>query len=256
MELMSAPRTRHLTVHGRKPVLEALRSGLPVARVHLADGARGDTIAEILDAARRSGVTVERTSEHRISAIARTGRHHQGVVADITAPRMATLAAFLEQRTGRNHATTVLVLDQVHNPANVGMILRTATAAGVDGVVVPDTGTAEIGPVAIKASAGVAFAAPILRVDRAEYAVNQLVEARFEVVAVDAGGEHLFEAPLDQRVALVVGNETTGLSPEVRASCTRTVSLPLAGGVESLNVAAAAAVVCYELVRRRGPGPS
>jgi len=248
---MSSPRTRHLTVYGRKPVLEALQSDLVVARVHMVDGARGDSIAEILDAARRRGVTVERTSEHRISAIARNGRHHQGVVADVAAPRMATLGAFLEQRTGRNHATTVLVLDQIHNPANVGMILRTAAAAGLDGIVVPDAGTAEIGPVAIKASAGVAFAAPILRVDRAEYAVNQLLDARFEVVAVDAGGELLFDAPLGDRVALVLGNETTGLSGEVRERCDRTVSLPLAAGVESLNVAAAAAVVCYELVRRR-----
>jgi 23S rRNA (guanosine2251-2'-O)-methyltransferase len=164
---------------------------------------------------------------------------------------MQPLMAFLEQRTGRDHATSVLVLDAVHNPANLGMILRTATGAGVDGIVVPEVGTAEIGPLVIKASAGVAFSAPILRIDRAEYALAQLADARFELVAVDAGGPSLFDADLSDRVALVLGNETAGISPEAREHCDHTVSLPLSNDVESLNVAAAAAVVSYEIARRR-----
>lgn len=245
-----SPRDRYLTVHGRKPVVEALRSSHQVARVHLADKVRGDTIDTILELARRRDVPVERVSERRLAAVARSGQH-QGVVADVRAPRMQPLMAFLEQRTGRHHATTVLVLDRIHNPANLGMILRSATAAGLDGIVVPESGTAGIGPVAIKASAGVAFSAPILRVDEAEYAMVQLRDARFELVAVDSGGPSLFEAELSDRVALVLGNETEGLSTAVRDACTRTVSLPLAEGVESLNVAAAASIVAYDMVRRR-----
>lgn len=239
-----------MTVYGRKPVLEALTDGLPVARVHLADGARGEIVSEILTAARTRGVQVNRVSERRVSSISRNGRQDQGVVADVAAPRMQALGAFLEQRTGRDYATSVLLLDGIHNPANLGMILRTATAAGLDGVVVPEDETASIGPLTIKASAGVAFRAPILRIDRAEYAAAQLVEARFEVVAVDADGEDLFESELSERVALVLGNESEGISSVVREICVRTVSLPLSNEVESLNVAAAAAVVAYDLMRR------
>lgn len=245
-----SPRDRFLTVHGRKPVLEALESGHQVAKVHVADRATGDIVERILREARQRGVPVERVAERRITAVAQSAQH-QGVVADVKAPRMAPLMSFLEQRTGRQHATTVLVLDRVHNPANVGMILRTATAAGLDGIVVPQTGTAGIGPVAIKASAGVAFAAPILRIDRSEYALAQLRDARFEIVALDAGGETLFDAELSDRVALVVGNESDGISAEAREYCDRTVSLPLANGVESLNVAAAASIAAYDLCRRR-----
>ena len=105
-------------------------------------------------------------SDNRINALARSGQH-QGVAADIRAKRMQSLPSFLEQRTGRKYGSIVLVLDGIHNPANLGMILRSATAAGLDGVVVPDEGTAKIGAVAIKASAGVAFKAPILRIDNA-----------------------------------------------------------------------------------------
>lgn len=245
-----SPRDRYLTVHGRKPVLEALQQGQAVARIHLVERAQGDVLQQILELAKARDVAVERTSERRLVALARSGQH-QGIVADVRAPRMQPLLAFLEQRTGRQHATTVVVLDHVHNPANLGMILRTATAAGIDGIVVPDAGTAAIGPVAIKASAGVAFAAPILRVDRVEYAMTQLTDARFQIVALDAGGDSLFDAPLDERIALVVGNETTGLSAEARAGCSQTISLPLENGVESLNVAAAASIAVYELVRRR-----
>jgi len=244
-----SPRDRYLTVHGRKPVLEALEAGQPVARIHLAERLDADFTNRVLDLARAREVRVERTSDRRLTAIARSGQH-QGVVADVKAPRMVPLMAFLEQRTGRLHATTVLVLDHIHNPANLGMILRTATAAGIDGVVVPDVGTAAVGPVAIKASAGVAFHAPILRVDKVEYAVTQLDDARFEIVGLEAGGDSLFDCELPERIAVVVGNETDGLSEEVRAACHRYVSVPLANGVESLNVAVAASVVAYEMVRR------
>ncbi len=245
-----SPSDRYLTVHGRKPVLEALQQGRAIARIHLSERGQGPVVGEILDLARQRDVVVERVSEKRLAALARSGQH-QGVVADVRAPRLQTLLGFLEQRTGRQHATTLLVLDRVHNPANLGMILRSATAAGIDGIVVPEAGTADIGPVAIKASAGVAFQAPILRVDRVEYAMTQLVDARFAIVALDAGGDSIFEAVLGDRLALVVGNETEGLSAQTRAACTQTVSLPLANGVESLNVAAAATVAVYELMRRR-----
>ena len=248
---MASPRHRYLTVYGRKPVLEALEAGLPVARIHLADGARGDVVADIVEAAKRRGVQLQRVSDRRVSAISGNSKQDQGVVADVTAPQMQSLMAFLEQRTGRHHATAVLLLDGIHNPANLGMILRSATAAGLDGIVVPDAGTAEIGPLVVKASAGVAFRAPILRIDRAEYAAAQLSDARFELVAVDSGGEALFDARLGDRVALVLGNETAGISPELAGYCARTVSLPLANDVESLNVAAAASIVSYDLVRRR-----
>ena len=247
-----SPRDQYLVVYGRKPVLEALTGSVDVARVHIADRAKGEIVNEILEAARARGVQVNRVSARRVSSISRNGKQDQGIVADIAAPRMQSLMAFLEQRTGRHHATSVLVLDGIHNPANLGMILRTATAAGVDGIVVPDAGTAEIGPLTIKASAGVAFGAPILRIDRAEYAVAQLADERFDVLAIDAEGEDLFAAQLSDRVAFVLGNETAGISESVAHYCTRSLSVPLSNGVESLNVSAAAAVVSYELVRRRG----
>ena len=146
---------------------------------------------------------------------------------------------------------SVLVLDGITTPANVGMILRSVTAAGVDGVVVPRRGVASIDPLVVKASAGVAFRAPILKAYTAAEAVAALKEHGFHVVGLDAEGEDdLFTAYLPEPVAFVLGSETSGHGPEVAGLVDTWVSIPMAGGVESLNVAAAAAVVCFELVRR------
>lgn len=222
-----------------------------MAKVLIADRARGEGIEEINDLARRSGIRVERVKESRITAVARNGKQHQGVVADVIAPNMSSLSSFLEHRNGRRFATTVVVLDGVHNPANVGMILRSAVAAGIDGVVVPSAGTADIGPLVIKASAGVAFAAPIVRTDTADGAVSDLVEARFTILGLDAGGdESLFEAELPERCALLLGNESEGPSEASSNQVHRWLSIPVAEPVESLNVACAATLAMYELQRR------
>lgn len=239
------------------PVLEALASpDLAVSRVFVAETATGEAVGRIVSAAAARGVPVERVTVERVAALARNGRHHQGVAADVDAPNLCPLGTFLERRShGRAHRSAVLVLDAVHNPANVGMVLRSATAAGLDGVVVPRRGTAELGPLVVKASAGVAFHAPVVRCETTVEAVDALLDARFEVVGLDAavpGAADLFTAGLPERAAYVVGNEADGLSPAVRARVGRWLRVPLAGGVESLNVAAAATLLAFEVARREG----
>ena len=238
-----------MTVFGRKPVLEALADRrLDVDKVILADNARGAAAREIIDAAGARSVRVERASAHRVKVLAGNGKQDQGVLADVVAPRMRRLADGLAARPA-----TVLVLDGITTPANVGMVLRTATAAGIEGIVVPRRGVAGIDPLVVKASAGVAFHAPVLRCYTAEEACAALRDAGYPLFALDgAARQSLFDATLPRRAAYVLGGETAGVSPEVRKHVTGLVSIPMAGGVESLNVASAAAVLCFELVRRNG----
>jgi 23S rRNA (guanosine2251-2'-O)-methyltransferase len=244
-----SPKDRFVTVFGRKPVLEALADRrLDVDKVILADNARGGAANEIIDAARARSVRIERASPHRVKVLAGNGKQDQGVLADVVAPRMRRLADGLAARPA-----TVLVLDGITTPANVGMILRTATAAGIGGIVVPRRGVASIDPLVVKASAGVAFHAPMLRCYTAEEACAALRAAGYPLYALDgAARQSLFDAALPKRAAYVLGGETAGVSPEVRAHVTGLVSIPMAGEVESLNVASAAAVLCFELVRRHG----
>lgn len=247
-----SPRDIFVTVYGRKPVLEALADpGLAVHKVVVAEGTRGASLTEILEAARRRDVPVHRASAHRVKVLAGNGRHDQGVLADVVAPRMRLLADMLATRPRR---ASVLVLDRITTPANVGMILRTATAAGLDGIVLPRRGVPAIDPLVVKASAGVAFSAPVLRCGTAEEAGERLRSAGFTLLGLTGsarGSECLFDADLPELAGYVLGNETSGVSEPVRRQVAGWLSIPMSGGVDSLNVASAAAVLCFELVRRR-----
>lgn len=240
---------KYLVLHGRKPVQEALEEGLEIACIHVSSKATGDIVQRIKSLARARGIRIEITSESRISALSKSGQH-QGVAADLQTQRMQSLPQFLSERNGRKHQTAVVVLDGVHNPANVGMIIRTVTAAGLDGIIVPDKGTASINPVVIKASAGTVFKAPIVRVDTAINAIDQLIENRFEILGLELKGESIFQTEFSERMALVLGNETFGLSAGTTERMSKSVSIPLTNKIESLNVAATAAIVSYEIYRR------
>ena len=249
------PRDTFITVYGRRPVLEVLADpALEIDKVVLATNAQGASAEEILRSAAERGVPVLREPPERVTRISRNGRHDQGVVADVRAAGLAPLGEWVASLRGEPR--TVLVLDGVTNPANVGMILRTATAAGLDGVVLPRRGTADVGPLVVKASAGVAFRAPILRAATVEQALDDLTGAGFMLAGLAADAERsLFDATFGERTALVLGSESEGVTREARPWIHEWISIPMAGGVESLNVASAAAVLAFELCRRR-PRPA
>jgi 23S rRNA (guanosine2251-2'-O)-methyltransferase len=249
-----SPKDTFITVYGRMPVLEVLQDRrLEVDKLIVADNARGESLDRILGLARRRGVPVKSAAPHRVKLLAGNGKQDQGILADVIAPRMRTLGEFTEaERRGRSQ---VLVLDGVNNPQNVGMIIRTATAAGLAGVVLPRVGSPTIDPLVIKASAGVAFHASIIRCRTGAEAAEELGRAGFVIYGLSGeASTSLYEADdLPGRLALVLGNESTGVAPETADWVDRWLSIPMAGGVESLNVASAAAVVCFDLVRRALP---
>src|SRR4051794_32303794 len=232
-----------VTVYGRMPVLEALRDpAVPVAKVLLARTARGDSVDEIVAEAKARGVTLQRVAPEKVTRVSGNGRHDQGVVADVDAPNLRELDD--EIPGGR---LAYLVLDGITNPANVGMIVRTATAAGLDGVVLPRAGVPDVGPLVVKASAGVAFRATILSCDTAVAGARALTGAGLGVVGMRAGAPSIFDVRLPERAAYVLGSEHAGVSPAVAELVTEWRSIPLANDVESLNVAVAAGVLAYEI---------
>jgi len=243
-----SPKDRFVTVYGRRPVLEVLSDpALTVDKVVFADNARGAGVGEITAAAARRGVPVQRASAERVKKLAGNGRQDQGVLADVVAPRMRLIADAAADPGVRR----VVLLDGVTTPANVGMVIRSATAAGVDGIVVPRRGVASLDPFVVKASAGVAFRAPILKAGTALEAATVLRDNGFQLVGLAAaGGSPLFGAAFGPRVALVLGSESEGIDPALAEVVDLWVSIPMSNDVESLNVSAAAAVVCFELVRR------
>lgn len=249
------PRDRFITIYGRKPVLELL--GQPdrqVARVLLDRRARGPVAREILARAEARGVEVERVEAAAVTRLSRNAKQDQGVVADVEAPSMDALTSWLARRDPET-ATNLWLLDGITNAANVGMILRSAVAFGVDGVVLPRRGCPEVGPLVIKASAGIAYEAPILRVASVKDAIGAASQHGVELIALAGEAEASLETvSVPRRCMVALGNETEGVSEAVRAACGASWSIPMAPGAESLNVAVAASVVGYELARRRRRG--
>lgn len=249
---MSHPRDRFITVYGRKPVLEALADPrVEVDKLLVARGAGGDHLDRIVQAARARGISPQYRPAKDVTRLSRNGRQDQGVALDVIAPRMQALETWLASDAPRSQ---LFVLDGITTPANVGLIIRAATAAGFDGIVLPRVGCPEVSPLVIKASAGVALRAPILRTRAVADAIEALVAAGHAIMGLAADGiDDIHGVPLSDRMAWVLGGETSGLSDAAVAALTHRVRIPMRGDVESLNVATAAAVVAFEVQRRTAP---
>lgn len=233
-------------IYGRMPVLEALADpAVTVELILLARTARGDTVDGIVRLAADRGVALKRVAPEKVTRTSGNGRHDQGVVAEVVAPGVVPLTSWLAEGNVPRH---LLLLDGVTNPSNVGMIVRAATAAGLDGVVLPEAGSPDVGPLVVKASAGVAFRATILSTPTAAEALRLMDDV--PSVGLRADAPSLFDGPLPERAVWVLGGEHDG----VTVACDQWRSVPMANGVESLNVAITAAIVAYELVRGRPPG--
>jgi 23S rRNA (guanosine2251-2'-O)-methyltransferase len=160
-------------------------------------------------------------------------------------PNFMSLEAFIDLP---EKPRSVLALDGVTNPQNVGMIIRSAVAAGVDGLLYPKRGIASLGPLVIKASAGNVFRAPIIRCDSTAAAVTALKAKGYQVATLEASAAtSLFEFKAAGSLVCVLGGESDGIGQEVAALADTRLTIPMANGVESLNVAVTAALVSFHL---------
>jgi 23S rRNA (guanosine2251-2'-O)-methyltransferase len=248
-----SPRESFITVYGRKPVQEVLLDDeLALDKLVVAENVSRPAVKHLLELAKRRGVPVEWATPQHVKRLAGNGKHDQGIVADVVAPGLRSLEEFARLAPA---TAAVLVLDGVTNPANVGMIIRTATAAGFDAIVLPSAGSPGVGPLVIKASAGIAYRASIVRCRRPEHALQALRAAGYTTYGLDASArESIYDARLEARSAFVLGNETDGLSDACRELVDVDLAIPMHGGVESLNVASSAAVLAFEVARRRLAG--
>jgi 23S rRNA (guanosine2251-2'-O)-methyltransferase len=237
-------------VEGRNPVLEALRGPRKVLEVYLARGVeRRGVVAEIVSESGIQGVPLREVSRQRMAEIAETPAP-QGVAARVSPYRFAGLEDIVG--TAHDRAPLILALDGVEDPHNLGSLLRVADAVAADGVMVPKRRSAQVTSAVAKASAGAVEHVRLARVANMERALARLKEEGFWVVGAEAEGSvPYWELDLTGPLVLVLGGEGKGLGRLVRQRCDFLAGLPMLGGVSSLNVAAAAAVLAYEAVRQR-----
>ena len=245
------------TLVGRQPVLEALeREDLGIEKVMLEQGASGEQIGAIRQAAQSRGAPVQYVPAARLRHEAQ-GAAHQGVVA-ITAPlRYREVDEMLSEIAPswgavKDKKPFLLAVDRVTDPRNFGAILRSAVAAGADGVIVPDREMAPLNAAAIKASAGTAPRIPIARTSDLARVLEQVKERGYWVVGADGAADTPYwSVDWDRPLVVVVGSEGEGLAPAVAEACDERTSIPMRGPAESLNVSVAAGLLLFAAARPR-----
>ena len=237
-------------IYGINSVSEALKArGRAFEWVGMAKERHDLRLQRLIEDCRRLSVPVRFMQR---SELDRMAGHvaHQGVVAATSAKQYSDLDDVIGAKRGKY--SLVIVLDGVEDPHNLGAILRTADAAGVDGVIIPERRAASVTGTVTKASAGASEHLPIAKVTNIARTVEELKDRNIWTVGLDEHGKQAYDA-LDYKMdcALVLGAEGKGLHDLVKKKCDFLVSIPMLGKVPSLNVSVAAGVVLYEIVRQR-----
>lgn len=244
--------SNQLYIYGRHPVEEALeRQPDFINKIYLAERSNNRSFQKIISLASQNHIPVQYVPGRKLLEM--VGKvNDQGCVALMSEIRYEDLDHWLELHSERSDNPFLLILDEIEDPQNFGAILRTAAAAGSEGIIVSKHRQAPISPAVFKTSAGTAGRIPIIRVVNLNQTILRLKEEGFWILGLDQhAGTSLWEQDFSMPVAVVIGNEGKGIRKKTLEHCDFTVSIPMVNEVESLNASVSAALICYEILRKR-----
>lgn len=236
-------------IAGKNPVLEALRAGREINKVWVAEGVKKTGIQELIDLAKEQGVLVQFVPKQKVDKLA---ENHQGIVASVAAYDYAELDDLFAAAKAKNEDPCILILDELEDPHNLGSIMRTADAIGVHGIIIPKRRAVGLTAVVAKASTGAIEHVPVVRVTNLAQTVDELKDRGVWIAGTDAKGSQDYrkmDATLP--LALIIGSEGKGMSRLLKDKCDFLYNLPMVGHVTSLNASVAAALLMYEVYRKR-----
>jgi len=240
-------------IFGVNPVMEAIKAGPGNIDWLLVSESRSDkTVVEILRAAKARDIGVRKVASAELDRLAGKVKH-QGVAAVISGEfKYRDIEELIDAWKATGKPAFFLILDSIQDPQNLGSLIRTAVAAGVQGVIIPRDRACEITPAVVRSSAGATEHMLIAREVNLVRAIERLKHDNVWVAGVEADSkESLYGMDLLRDLALVIGSEGKGIRRLVRESCDFTVSIPMEGSINSLNAAQAGAVVMFEARRQR-----
>ena len=235
---------------GRNPVAEAIKSGREIDKIMVKKGEIEGSLRPIIKKARDMGIPVIEADKNKLSELAEGG-NHQGVIAIVAAHDYASVDDIFKKAEEKGEPPFIVILDKITDPHNLGSIIRTANCAGVHGIIIPKRGSVGLNEVVAKTSAGAIEYVPVAKVTNIAQTIDALKEKGVWVAGAEAGGDTMYKTDLSGSMALVIGSEGEGISRLVKEKCDFLVEIPMFGDVNSLNASVAAAVLMYEVVRRR-----
>lgn len=246
----------HELISGRNPVVEALRAGVPLTRVFMSGASMNDArLAQIVRAATAAGAPLIEASRSELDRMT-DGAVHQGVAIEVPPFAYASLDELAAKAASKGGPGLFVALDSVTDPHNLGAALRSASAFGADGVIIPERRSAAVNATVWKVSAGAAARVGIAKVPNLVRSLEALKKQGYFVVGLDGGGsEQIHSLSLaDMPLVLVTGSEGKGLARLTRDTCDVIASIPIAAEMESLNAAVATGIALYQIDRLRAAG--
>lgn len=234
---------------GRNPVIEALKSGRQIDTVYVNSEA-GGSIGLICRMAKDKGIVVKQVSDAKLDGMS-GGASHQGVIASGGCAEYVTVEDILAVSKEKGTDPFIIICDEIEDPHNLGAIIRTAEAAGADGIIIPKRRSASLNQTVYKTSAGAASWLPVARVSNIPAAIDTLKENGVWIYGTDAKGGDYTKTDMTGAMALVIGSEGFGMGRLVEEKCDFLVRLPMNGKITSLNASVAAGIFMYEAVRQR-----
>lgn len=238
-------------IYGLNPVIEALRSDRRAFELFVAEGSGDKRMEKVLKLASDKGVPVRIRDKRDIARICGSD-FNQGVALKAEPFAYSDLNDILARCRASEHGGLLLILDGVQDPHNLGALIRTAACSGAHGVVIPKDRAAHITPAVEKASAGAVGTIPVAQVVNIAQTIEELKKEGFWVFgAVAESRSTVYDQDFTGNVVIVIGSEGEGIRPLVLKKCDVLFSIPLLGGVSSLNASVAGGVVLFEIVRQR-----
>ncbi len=230
-----------ITLYGRNVVIEMLQDqNIEIHKLHMANSNKSEgAIKKILLLAKERAVEITHHEKSALARISKNAKQDQGVAIDIVSKSYQSAGEIQKLQNYR-----LIALDGIHNPQNLGMIIRSCAAGYVNGIILPKKNSAKISPLVVKASAGTLFKVPIYFCDKLEDILSQNRDADIYALSLEAK-KSIYDLKEGKKSIYVLGNESEGVSPEVAKKCNEKLIIPMNRGVESLNVAVTAALIAF-----------
>ena len=239
-------------ITGKNPVIEALKANRDINKILIAEGSQRGQMTQIIQLAKETNVLVQFVPKKKIDQL--TDTIHQGVLAFVAAYQYAEIDDLFQAAEKRNESPFFLLLDEIEDPHNLGSIMRTADAVGAHGIIIPKRRAVGLTATVAKASTGAIEHIPVVRVTNMARTIEELKERGVWIAGTDASGKEDYRQ-MDGTIplGLIIGSEGKGMGRLIKEKCDFLIRLPMAGKVTSLNASVAAALLMYEVYRKRHP---
>ncbi|MDR0206191.1 MAG: 23S rRNA (guanosine(2251)-2'-O)-methyltransferase RlmB [Bacteroidales bacterium] len=238
------------TIYGIRPILEAIESGKTIDKVFIQKGLHGDLFKDFFIKVRHRKIPFQYVPVEKINKITRS--NHQGVVAFLSAIEYHSIFDIIPSIFEECRIPFIVILDKVTDVRNIGAIARSAECAGVDAIVLPLKGGAQLNEDAVKTSSGALLKMPICRHSNLVEVINFLKESGIEVIGIYEKAEKMyFNKDFTKPLCIIMGNEYEGIAWDYLRECNDSIKIPMMGTIESLNVSVATGIILFEVVKQR-----